>query len=108
MQAVISTEVMRHSDAMTIQGGVPSRDLMYRAGEAIFRAYAWKGKTAIVCGSGNNAGDGYVLAALLQKEHIPCALILLSDKFSSDGEYYFEKCKEIGVETIRFTERFDF
>ena len=108
MQQVISVEVMRHSDAMTIQNGILGRDLMYRAGESIFRAYPWKGKTAIVCGSGNNAGDGYVLAYLLQKASIPCALILLSEKFSSDGLYYFEKCKEIGVESIRYTLDFDF
>ena len=108
MERVISVEVMRHSDAMTIQNNIPSKELMYRAGEAIFGAYEWKGKTAIICGSGNNAGDGYVLASLLQKAEIPCSVILLFDKFSADGRYYFEKCKEIGVEILPYTSKFDF
>ena len=108
MKHVISVETMRHSDAETIRSGICGRDLMYRAGEAIFRAYAWKGRTAIVCGSGNNAGDGYVLALFLQEHAIPCTLIRLSEKFSTDGRYYFERCVEKGIEQIFYTSNFDF
>ena len=87
MQPILSVEAMRNSDFETIRSGVSSKDLMWRAGEGIFSSYPWHGKVAIVCGSGNNAGDGYVLALLMQKNAIPCTLVLLSDRFSEDGRY---------------------
>lgn len=108
MKIVTSVETMRYSDAETIRGGVNSKELMYRAGEGLFRAYPWQGKTAIVCGSGNNAGDGYVLALLLQKHGIDCTLFLLSDRFSADGAYYYEQCKQAGIPSVNYTASVDF
>lgn len=107
MQTVTTVRVMRESDAETIRRGMPGRELMRRAGEAIRRAYPWRGRTAIICGTGNNAGDGYVLAALLHCDHIPCEVILLEDSFSEDGAYYYGKCKEIGVKITHFDEKTD-
>ena len=97
MKKVVSVDVMRESDAFTIKNYTDSKALMYRAGEGVFKSYPWRGKTAIVCGSGNNAGDGYVLALLLKKHSIPCTLFLLKESFSEDGRYYFEKCMEEGI-----------
>jgi NAD(P)H-hydrate epimerase len=91
MQEVVSVKVMRESDEATIKYKTPSLELMKRAGEAVYNAYDWQGKTAIVCGGGNNAGDGYVLANLLGDN---CHVFLLWDKFSSDGKFYFERCVE--------------
>ena len=98
---------MRNSDAETIRRGTPSRELMYRAGAGIYQSHAWRGKVAIVCGSGNNAGDGYVLATLLHEAEIPCRLFLLSDSFSEDGAYYYQQCIERGVESVMFDENTD-
>ena len=92
MVDILSVENMRKSDAATIEGGVPGKELMYRAGKAIYEAVEWKAPVGIVCGVGNNAGDGYVLAELLREAGIECTLILLEDRFSEDGRYYFEKC----------------
>ena len=48
------------------EGGLPGAELMVRAGEGAFRALArrWRGahRIAVVCGTGNNAGDGFVVA----------------------------------------------
>lgn len=52
---------------------------------------------AVVCGVGNNAGDGYVLAALLFEAGIPCRIFLLKEKFSADGRAFFERCQALGV-----------
>ena len=49
------------------------------------------GKCLIVCGSGNNAGDGYVIAKLLFDAGVKCHIFLLSEKFSDDGKYYFDE-----------------
>ena len=55
MKPVVDVETMRKSDAETIRQGTAGRDLMWRAAKGVFDAVAWKGTTAIVCGSGNNA-----------------------------------------------------
>lgn len=97
MQNVVSVEVMRQSDAAAIASGISSRELMRRAGEAVFHSYPWKGRTAILCGTGNNAGDGYVLAGYLHRAGIPCRLLLTEERFTPDGRFYFEDCVRLGV-----------
>ncbi len=97
MIPILSVEAMRKSDARTIAGGVPGRELMFRAGKAIFEQAEWKPPVAVVCGSGNNAGDGYVIAGFLQAAGIPCEVILLFDRYSEDGAYYLTICREAGV-----------
>ena len=97
MIPVLSVENMRKSDAYTIANFISSRDLMFRAGEGIFKNVNWDGPVAIICGSGNNAGDGYVVSKLLHDANIECEIIILSDKFSEDGKYYFDICKESNI-----------
>ena len=98
-EKVLSVKEMREADRYTIENYIDSKELMYRAGKAVFDVlYKDVRNVAIVCGSGNNAGDGYVLAGLLKEHNIDCKLFLIEDKFSEDGGYYFDKCKEKGVE----------
>ena len=86
MPVCVSTEVMRNSDKWTIENLVPSKELMERAGKAIFGQAEWKGPVGIVCGKGNNAGDGFVVASLLKDQGIECEIVLLyGDAFSEDG-----------------------
>ena len=62
---------MRAADAWAIDGqGIPSLELMELAGQAIARAAlepAPEGPIVIVCGKGNNGGDGLVAARLLRE-----------------------------------------
>ena len=81
MEKLISVAVMRASDAAEIAGGTDSKTLMYRAGLGLFQSWDWHGKIDIVTGSGNNAGDGYVLALLLRQHGIPCRIVRTSEKF---------------------------
>ena len=104
MIRVLSVENMRKSDAAAIAAGTPGRELMGRAAGAVFDAYRWKGPAAIVCGSGNNAGDGYALALLLHEAGIVCTLVRLSEKLSQDGRFFYEKCAAVGVPEIRLWE----
>lgn len=64
---VVSVENMRKSDARTIAEHTPSAELMYRAAQGIFNSAKFVGRVAIVCGKGNNGGDGYALACILCK-----------------------------------------
>ena len=68
---VISVAEMREADRRTIEGGVPSKELMRRAAQGVYDANerGWEGKrTLIICGSGNNGGDGYALAAIMKDQ----------------------------------------
>ena len=107
MKNVYSVEEMRRFDRETIRGGVSSEKLMFNAGVALREAHPFDGKTAIVCGKGNNAGDGYVLAALLKREGKDCRLFLAEDAFSPDGRNYYKDCAALGVPSERITEETD-
>ncbi len=97
MKEILSVENMRQSDAHTIATEVPSLELMYRAGKAVADSVEWRAPVGIVCGVGNNAGDGYVIALELQKRGIECTLLLLEERFSPDGRFYFDKCAEENI-----------
>lgn len=108
MEKVISVETMRQSDAYTIENYMESKSLMYKAGVGVFESCDWQGSVAIVCGSGNNAGDGYVLALLLKEINVPVTLFLIKEKFSDDGRYYFDKCIKAEISYILWDENTSF
>lgn len=67
---LVGAAEMRAIDEAAIKGlGVPGIDLMERAGAAVAEAAAemTRGRTVIVCGGGNNGGDGYVAGRLLRQ-----------------------------------------
>ena len=107
---VLSVREMRDADAYTIKNFVDSKELMYRAGEAIFYVGDWNigDKVLIVAGSGNNAGDGYVVADLLNIEGIEVEILLIKDKFSEDGRYYFNRCLQKDIKYTVLDENTDY
>ena len=106
----LSVKEMRDADAYTIKNFVDSKELMYRAGEAIFYVGDWNigDRVLIVAGSGNNAGDGYVVADLLNIEGIEVEILLIKDKFSEDGKYYFNRCLQKDIKYTVLDENTDF
>lgn len=108
MQRVVDVQTMRACDAKQIASGVSGRELMLCAAKGVFQAYEWKGPVAIVCGYGNNAGDGYALALFLMEAGIACDLFLLTDRFSADGSYYYQQCLLRAIPTKRFNSQTDF
>jgi NAD(P)H-hydrate epimerase len=70
LEPLPDAEQMRAADAWAIeQQGIPSLDLMERAGAGLVRVVqerAPDGPVAVVCGKGNNGGDGLVAARLLR------------------------------------------
>ena len=100
----ISVENMRRSDGLTIERYVSSLELMGRAAMGVFLATRWEGPVAIVVGSGNNGGDGFALACILQEHNIACTVFTLSEKRSADSAFYAEKAQKMGVKTFPFTQ----
>ncbi len=68
---------MREADRRCIEElGIPGAVLMHNAGAAVF-AQIEKGPVGIVCGKGNNGGDGYVVACLaLLAGHAPTVVLI--------------------------------
>lgn len=95
---VVSVDNMRQSDSKTIADGVSSAELMRRAAQGIFEAAQFVGKIAIVCGSGNNGGDGYALACILLEHGFTPTIFRVSEKFSKDGMFYYHTAMSRGAE----------
>ena len=102
MQHVISVKNMRVCDKRTIESGVPSLELMYRAAKGIRESSDFEGKTLIAVGSGNNGGDGFALALLLLMEGRDVAVISVTDHYSQDSSYYMNKALGMGLKLIDF------
>ncbi|HEX5371489.1 MAG TPA: NAD(P)H-hydrate dehydratase [Aquabacterium sp.] len=65
---LLSCRQMGLADAWTMTHGVPGIELMENAGAAVVRAIRqrWSPRpVTVLCGPGNNGGDGYVVARLL-------------------------------------------
>ncbi|WP_246736087.1 NAD(P)H-hydrate dehydratase [Enterovirga aerilata] len=69
MQPLLNSRQMREADRRTIENGTPGFTLMLRAGEAAAdaacRMLPQAGRVLVLCGPGNNGGDGFVAARIL-------------------------------------------
>lgn len=91
--ALYSSAQVRALDAYAIeQLGVPGYTLMKRAGEAALRFLRIRCPTfhriVIVCGGGNNGGDGYVLARFAQAAGLTVSVLagVLPDPLQGDAK----------------------
>jgi NAD(P)H-hydrate epimerase len=92
LEPLFDAEGMRAADRWAIEEqGVPSLDLMETAGQAVARATASlapQGRIRVVCGKGNNGGDGLVAARHLAETGFEVEALLLSEpaELSADAE----------------------
>ncbi len=89
-ERLLTVEAMRRVDAAAIAGGTPGLTLMERAGAAVAnqaRALAPDGgRILVLCGPGNNGGDGFVAARLLAEAGYRVDLRLLGARESLEGD----------------------
>ena len=87
--AVLTTDEMYAADAAAVAAHIASLDLMEAAGTHAAREIRqrWtRRRTAVLCGPGNNGGDGFVIARLLKQAGWPVRLGLLGDSKRLRGD----------------------
>ncbi len=97
---IVSAAEMRAIDRATSERfGVPSLTLMENAGSAVARfivaEYPEAERIGIVCGKGNNGGDGFVVARKLAETGRAARVLLLADpeELRGDAAAMFERMK---------------
>ena len=79
---------MREADRRCIADiGIPGAVLMNNAGVAVFR-HITAGPVGIVCGKGNNGGDGYVVARLALLAGFETRVVVLAERASIMGDAF--------------------
>lgn len=71
MLELLTAKEMSEADRLTVERGVPGYDLMQNAGDAVAdevsERYPQAESVSVLCGLGNNGGDGFVAALALQQ-----------------------------------------
>src|SRR5438309_114973 len=92
---------MREIDRVTTERfGVPSLTLMENAGAAVAeyieQQFPHASRIAVVCGTGNNGGDGFVVTRLLRESNVNVDVYLLGGAAKVKGDAA-EMLKRLGT-----------
>lgn len=89
LSAILTAAEMREAEQALFASGVPEYDVMVRAGRAaadiVWRAGARR-DTLVLCGPGNNGGDGYVIARTLKEHGVPVRVAALADPVTDSAK----------------------
>ena len=107
MSRLFTAHQIRLMDQMLIdEYGIPGLTLMSRAADAsvdlLRKRYPLARRVIIFCGTGNNAGDGYLVAAKLQDRAIDALVVQVGDpqKLGEDASTARDRCKQQTVPII--------
>ena len=104
---LVSGRQMAEIDRKTIsEKGIAGAELMERAGRGVFEAIVeqWEGLDglvgAVVCGKGNNGGDGFVVARLLCQAGVAVRVFLVAERTAVEGDagIHLELLEKVGVQ----------
>jgi ADP-dependent NAD(P)H-hydrate dehydratase / NAD(P)H-hydrate epimerase len=87
--ALLSVAQMTEADAAAVAAGVPGSVLMQNAGAAVGREISrrWTPRAVtVLCGPGNNGGDGFVVAVALARAGWPVRVALLGARENLRGD----------------------
>jgi NAD(P)H-hydrate epimerase len=95
---------MMDADRLTVAAGIPGVDLMRNAGAAVLREIIRRWpvcRVCVLCGPGNNGGDGFVVASGLADAGWPVRVALLGSRsgLTGDAKFHAERW-HAAVETL--------
>jgi hydroxyethylthiazole kinase-like uncharacterized protein yjeF len=94
--ALLDSRQMKEADRLAIAAGTPAVELMENAGSAVAHEIEqrWSARPIIVlCGPGNNGGDGFVTARKLAEAGWPIRIALLGsrDRLTGEADYHAQR-----------------
>ena len=114
MHELLTPAQMGQADRLTIDGGIAGIELMEAAGRAVadgtIASFPEARKILIVCGRGNNAGDGFVAARILARAGLQVSVFLtcLKSRFKGDAAIALDRLgKDVGIADKLDPSRFD-
>lgn len=109
MLPVLTAAEMRTADRATIETiGLPGAVLMENAGAAVAAAaqarYPTARRTVVVCGKGNNGGDGFVIARHLDNHGWPAKVHVFArhNRQAGDADINFDILFTSGIEFTQY------
>ncbi len=106
-----SAESVRKLDQLAIENyKIPGYELMCRAGEAVLDylqdTYPIAKRVLVLCGAGNNAGDGYVVARLAQKAGYKVSVVSMvaGTSLTGDAHTAWHDWHAMGHQAVEFDE----
>ena len=105
MRKILTADQMKRCDSHAIDDlGVPSRTLMQRAAEACAAALDGFDLTRVfvLCGSGNNGGDGMALADILSGRGSDVTVVFAGDeaRLTEQSAYRLARLRDLGVPVV--------
>jgi hydroxyethylthiazole kinase-like uncharacterized protein yjeF len=110
---VVTPDEMRAIDRIAIEDfGIPGHVLMENAGRGTFRVIEELVgpvvglRALVICGRGNNGGDGFVVARYLESRGADVTVYLLAEKrdVSGDARTYMEVAERLDIDIVELTD----
>lgn len=112
MRRVTASEMQAIDQKAISVYGIPSLDLMERAGRGIaemISEVSYVGRAGIFAGKGNNGGDGLVIARYLSQRNFQVEVFLFADPahLKSDAAINYEKVRQLNIPVTVVDEKTD-
>lgn len=108
MEYLVDAKNMKRCDQAAIKGlGIPAMVLMERAAlvvtEELLKAVLHPSPVLVVCGSGNNGGDGFAIARLLSEQGIEVEVLFAGKDASMTEECRLQRtiCENCNIKIVR-------
>ena len=110
---ILDSAQMREAEALTIEEiGIPARVLMENAGRQVAAAIETTFdelaimRVAVLCGRGNNGGDGFVVARVLVERDVDVHVYLFgtSESVTGDARANLDVLRALGIEVVEIAD----
>jgi hydroxyethylthiazole kinase-like uncharacterized protein yjeF len=98
---IYTSQQIRQLEQALFDSGIVSHELMFNAGKAAFsilqQQWPQAKKIVVLCGAGNNGGDGYVVAYLAQQAGYVVEVFYTAPTKTTDAQKMMQQTQDAGV-----------